>query len=58
MSSRPSSRWRSNGPGIASAIVGMREAAHVEQNLRLTKLPPAGAEQIEALFKRSAAGRE
>jgi aryl-alcohol dehydrogenase-like predicted oxidoreductase len=37
-------------PGIASAVVGMRRPEHVEENLRVTSLPPAGHETIEELF--------
>jgi aryl-alcohol dehydrogenase-like predicted oxidoreductase len=43
-----------SSPGITSAIVGMREASHVEQNLALARIAPAPPEAIEALFKRAA----
>jgi hypothetical protein len=35
----------------------MREAAHIEQNLALARVPVASPEAIETLFKRAAAGR-
>jgi aryl-alcohol dehydrogenase-like predicted oxidoreductase len=43
-----------SSPGIGSAIVGMREASHIEQNLLLARQPLAAPETIEALFKRAA----
>ena len=47
-----------SSPGVTAAIVGMREPAHVEQNLALARVPPASAEAIEELFKRAAQGRQ
>lgn len=41
-------------PGITAAIVGMREAAHVEQNLALARVPVATPEAIEAIFEHAA----
>jgi aryl-alcohol dehydrogenase-like predicted oxidoreductase len=41
-------------PEIASAVVGMRDPAHVEENLALARIPPVAPEQIERLFKRAA----
>ena len=46
-----------SSPGVTSAIVGMREAGHIEQNLALARLPVASPEAIEALFKRAAQDR-
>jgi len=43
-----------SSPGITSAIVGMREAAHIDQNLALARVPVATPEAIEALFKQAA----
>ncbi len=43
-----------SSPGVTAAIVGMREPAHIEQNLALARIPVAGPEAIEALFKRAA----
>jgi aryl-alcohol dehydrogenase-like predicted oxidoreductase len=43
-----------SSPGVTSAIVGMRDAAHVDQNLMLARVPVASAEAIEAIFKRAA----
>jgi aryl-alcohol dehydrogenase-like predicted oxidoreductase len=40
-----------SSPGITAAIVGMREASHIEQNLALARMPVAAPEAIEALFK-------
>jgi aryl-alcohol dehydrogenase-like predicted oxidoreductase len=42
-------------PGIGTALVGMRGAAHVEENLKLATVPPVPWEQFQRLF--SAAGR-
>jgi aryl-alcohol dehydrogenase-like predicted oxidoreductase len=43
-----------SSPGITAAIVGMREAAHIDQNLALARVPVAAPEAIEALFERAA----
>jgi len=43
-----------SSPGITAAIVGMREAAHIEQNLALARVPIAAPEAIEALFEQAA----
>jgi hypothetical protein len=40
---------------VTAAVVGMREAAHIEQNLALARLPVATPEAIEAIFERAAA---
>ena len=42
-------------PGIGTALVGMRGAAHVEENLKLATVPPVPWEQFQRLF--STAGR-
>jgi aryl-alcohol dehydrogenase-like predicted oxidoreductase len=42
-------------PEITSAVVGMRDPDHVDENLAVAKVSPAAAEAIEALFKRAAA---
>lgn len=39
-------------PGMTSAIVGMREPDHVDENLALVKVPPAPEEAIANLFRR------
>jgi aryl-alcohol dehydrogenase-like predicted oxidoreductase len=44
-------------PEIAAAVVGMRDPSHVDQNLAVTRIPPAAPEEIERLFKRAAAAR-
>jgi aryl-alcohol dehydrogenase-like predicted oxidoreductase len=44
-------------PEIAAAVVGMRDPAHVEQNLALSRIPPVAPEELERLFKRAAAAR-
>jgi aryl-alcohol dehydrogenase-like predicted oxidoreductase len=46
-----------SSPGITSAIVGMREAAHIEQNLALARVPVAAPEAIEALFEQAGVER-
>jgi aryl-alcohol dehydrogenase-like predicted oxidoreductase len=40
-------------PGIAVALVGMSQVAHVEANLRLAQVPPASERQFMQLFTRS-----
>ena len=41
-------------PEIASAVVGMRDPSHVEENLALARIAPVGPEALEALWKRAA----
>jgi len=41
-------------PEVTSAVVGMREPDHVEENLAVARHAPATAEAVEALFKRAA----
>ena len=41
-------------PGITAAIVGMRDEAHVRENLALLRRPPAEPADIDALFQRAA----
>jgi aryl-alcohol dehydrogenase-like predicted oxidoreductase len=36
-------------PGVAAALVGMRKAAHVEENLELRRIPP-DPDAVEAMF--------
>jgi len=38
-------------PNVTSAVVGMREAAHVEENLRLARIPRAAATLPARLFE-------
>lgn len=40
-------------PGVTTALVGMRRLDHVDENLELCSVPPAGAGVIEALFERA-----
>ena len=42
-------------PEIASAVVGMRDPSHVEENLALMRIPPVDPEALEALWKKAAA---
>ncbi|HEX5066841.1 MAG TPA: aldo/keto reductase [Myxococcota bacterium] len=42
-------------PEIASAVVGMRDPSHVEENLALARIPPVAPEALEELWKRAAA---
>jgi aryl-alcohol dehydrogenase-like predicted oxidoreductase len=37
-------------PGIQAALVGMKQTAHVEENLAVADVPPLDAEQFNALF--------
>jgi aryl-alcohol dehydrogenase-like predicted oxidoreductase len=43
-------------PEITTAVVGMREPDHVDENLEVAMRAPASPEAIEALFKQAAAG--
>jgi aryl-alcohol dehydrogenase-like predicted oxidoreductase len=44
-------------PQVTTAVVGMREPDHVDENLALAQTPPVPAEAIETLFKRAARSR-
>ena len=39
-----------SAPGITTALVGMSKPAHVEENLALTEIEPAGMDQFMRLF--------
>lgn len=41
-------------PAITSAVVGMRDPDHLDENLALARTPPATPEALEALLKRAA----
>jgi aryl-alcohol dehydrogenase-like predicted oxidoreductase len=43
-----------SAPGITTAICGMREPDHIDENLRVAAIPPAPPDAIEELFKRAA----
>jgi aryl-alcohol dehydrogenase-like predicted oxidoreductase len=38
-------------PGVTTALVGMKQVSHVEENLRTAHLPPAAWEQYSKLFQ-------
>ncbi len=38
-------------PGITTALVGMKQAAHVEENLALAEVPPLSAEEFQQAFQ-------
>ncbi len=40
-------------PGVTTALVGMKQISHVEENLRVAQVPPAPREQYAKLFKGS-----
>jgi aryl-alcohol dehydrogenase-like predicted oxidoreductase len=42
-----------SSPGVGSALVGMKQVRHVEENLAVAKVPPASLEQFMHLFDRS-----
>jgi len=44
-----------SSPGIATALVGMSRAAHVEANAKLVTVRPAGIEEFSKLFERGGA---
>jgi len=37
-------------PGVTAALVGMKNKAHVEENLKVASVPPAPASKLESLF--------
>jgi aryl-alcohol dehydrogenase-like predicted oxidoreductase len=37
-------------PGVATALVGMSQSSHVEENLQLARVAPAGADEYSRLF--------
>jgi aryl-alcohol dehydrogenase-like predicted oxidoreductase len=39
-----------SAPGVAVALVGMGQAAHVEENLAVAAVPPAGVETFQWIF--------
>lgn len=45
-----------SAPGITTALVGMSRTAHVEANVRLVQVPPAGVDQFSKLFSRGEGG--
>lgn len=42
-----------SSPGVGTALVGMKQVQHVEENLAVAKVPPASLEQFMQLFDRS-----
>jgi predicted aldo/keto reductase-like oxidoreductase len=38
-------------PGVTTALVGMKQTAHVDENLQTAKVPPAPWEQYSKLFQ-------
>jgi aryl-alcohol dehydrogenase-like predicted oxidoreductase len=42
-----------SSPGVGSALIGMKQIRHVEENLAVAKVPPASLEQFMQLFERS-----
>jgi aryl-alcohol dehydrogenase-like predicted oxidoreductase len=38
-------------PGVGTALVGMRQVAHVEENARVGERPPAPVEAVRAIFQ-------
>ncbi len=38
-------------PGVGTALVGMKQVAHVEENARVARVPPAPADAIRGLFR-------
>jgi len=42
-----------SSPGVGSALIGMKQVSHVEENLAVANVPPASREQFMQLFQRS-----
>jgi aryl-alcohol dehydrogenase-like predicted oxidoreductase len=40
-------------PGITTALVGMSQVEHVQENMAVAKIPPASPEQLRRLFQRA-----
>ena len=40
-------------PGVATALVGMKQVAHVDENLKTARVAPASWEQYSKLFQRA-----
>jgi aryl-alcohol dehydrogenase-like predicted oxidoreductase len=38
-------------PGVTTALVGMKQLKHVEENMRTARVPPAPWEQYSKLFE-------
>ncbi len=38
-------------PGVAVALVGMKQVSHVEENLKVAEVPPAAPQQYQRLFE-------
>lgn len=43
-------------PGITTALIGMSQVEHVEENLQLVKIPPVTADEFEQLFEEQDTG--
>jgi aryl-alcohol dehydrogenase-like predicted oxidoreductase len=41
-----------SSPGVGSALIGMKQVRHVEENLAVAQVPPASLEQFMQLFER------
>jgi aryl-alcohol dehydrogenase-like predicted oxidoreductase len=41
-------------PGVTTALVGMKQPSHVEENLKIARVPPAPWEQYSKLFEGAA----
>jgi len=41
-----------SAPGVGVALVGMRQKAHVEENMKVARRPPATFEEFIRLFRR------
>jgi aryl-alcohol dehydrogenase-like predicted oxidoreductase len=39
-----------SSPGVTAALVGMKRKAHVEENLKVAKVPPVSPEKLKLLF--------
>lgn len=42
-----------SSPGVGSALIGMKQVRHVEENLAVAKVPPTSFEQFMQLFQRA-----
>ena len=46
-------QYTRSAPGLAAALIGMKQAAHVAENAALCRVPPLGPQALAGLFRRT-----
>ncbi|MSO93420.1 MAG: aldo/keto reductase [Rhodospirillales bacterium] len=46
-------QYTRSAPGLAAALIGMKQPAHVQENVALAKVPPLGPQAFAGLFRRA-----